>query len=168
MEVRSKQDRNSGAYVGATLLIVIGLAALIANLGGGDTVYRTIPLGLGAAFLVAFALTRQYGFLVPGAILAGVGTGLLVGNALNVPDAGPYVALFGGLGFCAIYALDMIVSRTARRWWPLIPGALLVVAGASEVTAADQFTHTLQVWSPLVLVVIGVAILLARVRGRAS
>ena len=55
MEIRNDRSRNSGAYVGATLLIVIGLCALVANLWGSKYVYESIPLAIGVAFLVAYA-----------------------------------------------------------------------------------------------------------------
>src|SRR5690348_12742790 len=119
---RTQNSRNSGAYVGAAILIVIGLVALVGNLGGGQFVYASIPLAMGVAFLVAYGLTRNYGFLVPGGILSGVGGGALVSTLVNGSEAGVYVVLALGLGFLLIFAIDMLVTGTAVRWWPVIPG----------------------------------------------
>lgn len=164
MAENRKPAQNSGAYVGAALLIVIGGAALIANLGGSTLVYETIPLALGVAFFVAYFATRQYGFLVPAGILSGVGAGLLVANLANVSDAGPFATIGGGLGFILIFAMDVLVSRTAARWWPVVPGALMVVVGTTSAADDQLIIRQLQVWSPVLLIAIGVLILVSRMR----
>jgi hypothetical protein len=150
--------------VGATLLIVIGLCALVANLWGSKYVYESIPLAIGVAFLVAYALTRQYGFLVPGAILFGVGAGLLASSLLNASDGGPYVVIGGGIGFLLIFCVDMLVSGNTNCWWPVIPGGLMVLVGAGTAGENQGFIRQLEVWSPILLVALGVFILVAHLR----
>ncbi|HZQ49140.1 MAG TPA: hypothetical protein VFB69_02420 [Candidatus Dormibacteraeota bacterium] len=168
MSENRRPAENSGAYVGAALLIVIGGAALIGNLGGSQYVYESVPLALGVAFFIAYAATRQYGFLVPAGILTGVGAGVLAGSIWNAGDGGPYAAIGGGLGFILIYALDVLTSRSATRWWPVVPGALMVVIGSTEASNQDVIVRQLAIWSPALLIAIGVFMLVARMRRRTS
>lgn len=166
MEVHPKQARSSSSYVGAVLLIVIGLGVLVNNLGGQRFGGSFVPLAVGVAFLVAYAVDRKYGYLVPGGILTGVGAGMLTASLLNVSDQGALAAIGGGIGFLLIYAVDLITSGTAARWWPVIPGSLMVVAGASVASNNNDVIRQLGQWSPLLLIALGVWILVARSRTR--
>jgi hypothetical protein len=166
MVTQNNKARDSGAYVGAAILILIGVCALIGNLGGGKYVYEAIPLALGVAFAIAYVTTRQYGFLVPAGILTGVGAGLLLSSLLNMNDAGTLVVIGGGLGFFAIFAVDMLIANISVRWWPLIPGGLMLVVGASTASDNQEIIRQLQMWSPLLLIGIGVVLLLAQGRRR--
>ena len=160
----NRNNNTSGAVVGGALLVVVGLLALVANLGGDKLIYESIPLAIGAAFGVAYAFTRKYGFLVPAGILMGVGGGLVAADLLNQPDAGPYVGIAGGLGFLAVFVVDMLVSGTPTRWWPVIPGAVMLFAGAAAASESNADLKALQIWSPVLLIALGVLILLTRIR----
>jgi hypothetical protein len=164
MEIQKDNRRNSGAYVGATILIVIGLFALIGNLGGNQYFGESIPLGIGVAFLAAYALTRRFGFLVPGGILTGVGTGLLLSTLAGSSDGGPFTVIGGGVGFLLIFCIDMLVTHQTTRWWPVIPGSLMVVIGAGTTTGNEEVWRQVQVWSPVMLIVLGILLLLTRIR----
>ena len=160
------RPRKSGTYVGATLLIGIGALALLANLVGGTYVYESIPLAMGVAFAIAYIATRHYGFLVPAGILSGVGAGVLASSLLNPNDNGTYIVLAIGLGFLAIFAVDVLVSGSSLRWWPLIPGGLMLVVGMGMAGQSEGFVRQLQVWAPALLIVLGLLILLTRMRER--
>jgi hypothetical protein len=164
MEIQTRQSRATGSYVGAIILIVIGVAALVANLGGSKYVEESVLLVLGAAFLVAYAFQRRYGYLVPGGIMTGFGAGVLASSLAGATDGGPYAVIGGGLGFLLIFAVDLLVARVSTRWWPVIPGGVLVLAGTAMSAGNDQYVHQLQVWSPVLLIALGLAILLARLR----
>lgn len=166
MENKQQSTRNSGAYVGAVLLIVIGLAALVANLGGDKYVYQAIPLVMGVAFFVAYASTRRYGFLVPAGILSGLGAGLLASSIFNATDqqVAPYIVDGLGLGFLSIFAIDLLVTRTAARWWPLVPGGVLVVIGSSATLSRQQVTDQVGIWVAVLLIVLGIGMLFTRTR----
>ncbi len=155
---------SSGAYVGAAILIVIGSLALIGNLYGSQYTDQAIPLGIGLAFLVAYALTRKYGFLVPGAILTGIGGGLFTASLAGTADNGPYVVLGGGFGFLLIFAIDAIVAGSANRWWPIIPGGAMILSGSAMATQNEGLLRQFGAWSPLLLVLLGLWILIARAR----
>lgn len=164
MDISPRRSRNSGAYVGAVILILIGVLALIANLGGPRISGDAIPLAIGIAFLVGYAFTRRYGYLVPGGIVTGVGAGIWVASLIGVSDKGPYVMIGGGLGFLLIYALDVARSGLAARWWPIVPGALMVVAGAGVAAQNQGWAQQIGNWSPLLLVVLGIWLIIARGR----
>ena len=138
------------------LLITLGAALLVAmatGIGG-----EIVVLMLGGAFLVAYVATRSYGLLIPGAILTGLGTGIVVTS-----QGGPDEAVVLGLaaGFLAIAVVDVVLDgQRGGWWWPLIPGGVLATVGAATLVGAQ---HIGRYVVPTVLIVIGVALLL---RGR--
>jgi|ERR1700693_2390045 len=170
MSISPNQTRRSRSFVGPVILIVIGLGALVSNLGGDWFAAAFVPLAIGIAFLAAYAASPKYGYLVPGGILIGIGAGLLAASLYRVTDTdtGAYAAIGGGIGFLLIYALDFLVSASAARWWPVIPGSLMVMAGAGMVSGNRELIRQLGLWSPVLLIALGVVILLARFRKPAA
>jgi len=164
MQAPSRQASGTGTYVAATILIAIGVMALVGNLAGSSLVGEAVPLGIGLIFIVAYATRRQYGFLVPGGILTGLGAGILAGSMLGVLDTGVPVVLGLSLGFLLIYLVDVILAGNRDRFWPLIPGGILLLVGGGLATQTTGVLQRLGLWSPVVLIVIGVWILIARAR----
>jgi hypothetical protein len=145
-------NTNRARLIPGLVLIVLGIAFLLAQYFEFGPALFLILLGL--VFLVPYALTRSYGLLIPGCILAGVGLGLVfdrppLGTAIAVP-------LGLGLGFIAIFVLQLIVARQSH-WWPLIPGGLLVLVGIAEGIPQAQVLFE-KGW-PLILVLAGLLIL---------
>lgn len=164
MDIAPRHTHNSGAYVGAAFLIVIGLFALIANLGGPRIGEEAVPLVIGIAFMVAYGMTSRYGFLVPGGILTGVGGGIWLASLLGATDNGPYAVIGGGLGFLLIYALDILRSGRSARWWPVVPGVLMVLVGSGMAAGNQELVRQIGTWSPVLLIALGLWILFARSR----
>lgn len=165
----TQAPRVSSPHIGAILLIVIGSLMLIANLtGGGNLTGGLVVLAIGVAFAAAYVMTRKYGFLVPASILSGLGTGVLVSQLVNASenDTGAYAVLGLGVGFLLIYAIDALVTASSRRFWPLIPGGIMLLVAGGLVTNNQGFLNTLTTWWPVLLVLIGVLLLV--VRGRAA
>jgi hypothetical protein len=101
--------------LGALLLFRQGHAA--AAFGAG------VPLVIGAVLLYVYQTQhRTLGFLIPGAILTGLGLGGFVGMLIGLPGL---FAVGMGLGFAAIW------YQHREHWWALIPGGILTVAGLS-------------------------------------
>jgi hypothetical protein len=138
-------------------LLLIGLGAFLAVVLLTDLGGEVIVLTVGVVFLLAYAFTRTYGLLIPGGIVTGLGAGILIESA-----GGPTgtVVLGLGAGFLTIALVDVLVSPGREAWWwPLIPGGILTVTGASD-TAGWQNTGAFVV--PAVLIAVGLLIMLRR------
>jgi hypothetical protein len=165
MEAPSRRaSGTSGSYVAAAILIAVGVMALAGNLAGSSLVGEAVPLVIGLVFIVVYATTRHYGFLVPGGILTGLGAGILAGSVFGVLDTGVTVVLGLGLGFALIYLVDVLQGGDRDRFWPLIPGGILLLVGGGMATQTAGVMQQLGLWSPAVLIVIGAWILIARAR----
>ncbi len=143
-------QRQSRVTAGATLIVVGLLLFFLQHMEGlGDT---AVFAALGAIFLVGYLWRKAYGLLVP----AGILLGLAVGSYFDeITVGGADWTLFGlGCGFFLIYGLDFLYRRR-RRWWPLVPGCILVLL-AFPVTE-DLLDLVIHHW-PLLLVLIGVVI----------
>ncbi len=151
-----------GGWLPGVILIVVGVTLFAVQLLRLDA--DVIVLVIGLVFAVAYVATRRYGLLIPAAILIGLGTGIVLEDFRVMREP---VVLGLGLGFLAIYVVDVITSgaRAQGRWWPLIPGAILtVVAGASGAFGEEGERAIERGW-PILLVVAGAWLLL---RGRVS
>lgn len=133
--------------LGAMLVIVlttdIGAESIVAVVGGG--------------FLAAYLATRAYGLLIPGGILTGLGIGIILASA---GMHGSVVVLGLGSGFLAITVVDLLLGDSRDGWWwPLIPGAILVTVGGSEIAGVR---HVAQYLLPAVFIGIGIVLLFGR------
>lgn len=158
------EEKNRGAIAGGLVLIGLGIAFVLVQyfgLGGG-----VILTGLGGAFLVAWAVTRTYGLLVPGCILTGLGAGLFASDAGIASGV-----LFGlGAGFLAIPVLDALWTRdlpfTKGGWWPLVPGGVLLLVAVG--VGIPRFWELARYVWPLALIGGGAWIIWSAVRGGRS
>src|SRR5215212_9197924 len=110
----------------ALILIALGLWFFLGpSFSLGAILGSSVVLVIGLVFLyVYFNQGRNFGFLVPGAILTGLGAGI-VAEALT--SSSGWVPLGLGLGFCAIWFLYR------QHWWALIPGGIIALSGLSEL-----------------------------------
>lgn len=157
---RERQDDRESRRTTAIILIVIGAILLIGQLM--EAWEWVLPL-LGVGFLAAYFWTRNYGFLVPGSILTGIGLGILLTTTMDTAGDDAEAALFLvplGLGFILIWVLDVLYTRESN-WWPLIPGGIIILVGLAVGiggTALDLL-ELLGRWWPLILIAIGAWIL---------
>jgi len=140
-----------GRLIPGLILILLGIAFLLREYFGVGPEFVLILVGL--VFLVPYLLTRLYGFLIPGMILLGLGAGLLYDRAAHLGWAVP---LGLGLGFIAIFAVDWVVTR-AVRWWPLIPGAALMIPAL--VDAFPPVRDWLEKGWPVILILAGLLLI---------
>ena len=147
---------------GAVLIALGALFFVVQVTGVGQ---EAVVAVIGGAFLVAYAITRQYGFLVPGGIMTGLGVGIVLQNQATAQEGG-VVGIGLGAGFLSIYLIDLLVRQGSALWWPIIPGGILTAIGV--LIEADQIEILNQLeWAwPLVLIAIGVIVLLTQVRRR--
>jgi len=149
---RQKQQAIAGLA-----LIVLGLALYYLEALGP----RAIFVLVGGVFLVAYLWRREFGFLVPGCILLGVGAGSLGQRAPGV-ELSSGLAL--GLGFVAITVVGLAYERRLR-WWPLVPGAALILVGLG---VAPELLDAFRRHWPLALVAAGALVLAGALFGKGA
>ena len=144
-----------GRWVGGAVLIIIGVALLAAQWVPDIGRYATIIVGL--ALLALFLVTRNAGALIGGSIVTGIGAGILLEEAF--PDsAGGWVPLGLGFGFLFIWFAGSLLRMPEARFWPLIPGGILVFVGLDAMGGAlgDLLRYA---W-PLALIALGFVVIL--------
>lgn len=150
-------------WIAGVVLISVGVL-LLADEWLAPSAWMVLA-GISAVFLALFASTRAYGFLVPGMILAGLAFGTGVQDAgYDERGATPVIGL--GLGFLAIYLVNLVVARGPAHWWPLIPGGILTMIGSTLFFGGSEAVETVWRFWPLVLVIAGVIILGTSAAGR--
>ena len=92
-----------------------------------------------------------------GCILAGLGLGELIG----------WSSLGLGLGFIAIFVIDLLV-RGKSHWWPLIPGVIITLdaLGDRANVVIAPLRGLVANWWPLLLIAIGLLLLFQNRRGK--
>lgn len=108
---------------------------------------------IGGAFVVGYLYRREYGLLIPGCILLGLGLGRIGGNIWNVFE---YGSIGLGVGFLAIYVVDRLYRGTTP-WWPLVPGLILVAKGLAHGELSAVLSRS---W-PIGVIVVGVLLLIS-------
>jgi hypothetical protein len=151
----------------AVVLIMVGIGALTANVV--PDVGGWIVLLIGIGLLAIFAVTRLYGTLVPGGIMAGLGAGILASQSLTLADEamGGIIVLGLGLGFLSIWVIGALAKVQEHHPWPLIPGGILVTIGVA-LMIGGQALELLRFW-PVLLIGLGAIVLWrgwAEIRGR--
>lgn len=154
---------NTSKLAPGAILIALGALFFVVQLT--DVGEEAVVAVIGGAFLVAYAFTRQYGFLVPGGIMTGLGVGIVLQNEAT-PEAGGVVVIGLGVGFLLIYAIDLLVRQGAALWWPIIPGGILTAIGVLIEADQVQILNQLEWAWPLILIAIGVIVLFMQVRRR--
>lgn len=147
-------DTKHGRVTAAIFLIATGLLLFLlqSRVGLGQSEFFFIA---GIVFVAAYFYSGTYGYLIPGCLLIGLG----FDNMAEVPRG----LLFHewspaglGLGFVLVFVIDYLYRREAR-WWPLIPGGILIVMGVSS--AGFGLSWILSLIGPGALVLIGVGVL---------
>lgn len=152
-QMEEMHRRGDGRLVAGAILVVIGIGLLAIQLtdGAGESLAL---LFIGGVFLAGYLYRRAYGLLIPGAILLGLGVGTVLQRAFPTTEGLNSIGL--GLGFLSIYAIDWLYSRE-ERWWPLIPGGILVLVGLADTN--DALAQMLQVGWPFILILVGLLLL---------
>jgi len=149
MKVQSRSRVVSGI-----LLIVLGLGLF--GLQYVEPLSQSaILLLLGGLFVAAYLYGRSYLLLVFGGILLGLGAGSYGQRYLYV--WGEFSRIGLGAGFVAIYLIALLRERRSH-FWPLIPGAILILLGFGKWHRVWTFLFS-DGW-PLIFVIIGVMVLL--------
>lgn len=162
----SKGERQGGLAAGI-ILILIGVALLLANLGLFEPAIFIVALG--ASFLVAYIFWRNLGFLIPGMILIWLGSAiaLVESDVLPVQNDGSIILISLGLAFISIYAF----MGRRRHWWPLIPGGILIILGILILLVAEDIlpltaTQTFNIILAATLILVGIWLIIRRFYAR--
>ena len=141
--------RNDGRLVLGGVLVLIGLAFLLQNLGA-FSFFGLIPEGLwtifwigafggaGLLFLAGLWWRRENWWMaIPGFTFLGLSGTIFVEEILSGFAFGGSIFLGSlGLGFAVVYAMDR------ARWWAIIPGGVLstlaLVAGWDAVAGGES------------------------------
>ncbi|MCU0483713.1 MAG: hypothetical protein MUC54_05505 [Chloroflexi bacterium] len=149
--------------IGGAVLIAIGVAVLVGQYV--EALEQFILLGLGIVLLVLFAVLRNPGTLIGGGILTGLGAGVVIAANTGGDIAGAAV-LFGlGLGFGGVWLVGALLRLPETRFWPLIPGAIMVALGFVVLAGSEEIQLPEWLW-PALLMGLGVVVILAALRGR--
>ena len=141
----------------AIILIAIGVGALAmqANPEAGSWIVLIVGLGL----LALFAFLREYGALVPGGIMTGLGAGIAIAetSAVSGDQSGGIIVLGLGLGFVSIWVIGGLTHVKEHHPWPLIPGGILTTVGAA-LLIGGAMEELLRYW-PVALIAGGLIVL---------
>jgi hypothetical protein len=163
----SGQRHNNGPSIAGLVLILVGVLALLSTITQSALAGELTVLGMGMIFLIWGISARLAAPLIPGCILTGLGIGIVLSQntftGFSEDTQGGLVVLGLALGFLAIPAVTYAVKRFAP-WWLAIPGGIMLVVGLALVVGGAAMTvlDVLGVIWPVILIVIGVALLLHR------
>lgn len=155
MKRRRAPRSDPGGLVAGLVIAGLGLFFLAGQLEPDIGRFVTLVIGLG--LLAVFVVTREYGFLVPGSILTGVGIGVALEPATNgAADSGVMMLALAG-GFLGIWLLGSLYRLPQNHWWPLIPGGILTLIGLVQVSRTDV-EGAFRMW-PVILIILGALVL---------
>lgn len=146
------------------ILIVIGFVLLAAQ--WLDITGAGVLAAIAAAFLTAYATSRNYGFLIPGMILGGLAAGVGLQESGSDPQGG-LVVIGLAAGFFGIFIIDVLTGHP-DRWWPLIPAGILSAVGSEQLVRGTVVSDLIARYWPVALVIAGIAILLTSQRSRTA
>lgn len=140
------------ALIGGGLLFLLDQFSFFPSFGG------MVLLLIGGIFMYVYFTSKpgyRIGFLIPGSILLGIGSGVfLQGFApVNWLFGGGITAITLGLGFCMIWFFER------KHWWALIPGGVILLGGLSSIF------RLFALW-PVVLIALGAYLLYDQSRRR--
>ncbi len=164
---RYEPRRSDTSGVAGLILIAAGALALLGHYVPDAGQY--IVLAIGLVLLVLFVVNREYGALIPGCILTGIGVGIPLAAANPGELGGALVLISLGCGFIAIWLLSFLFRLPDHHWWPLVPGLILGTIGAGMAAGErnQAVADAINVGWPVVLVAAGVLLLFGAVRRRA-
>lgn len=148
-------------------LIAIGLLVLVGQLTAWTNMVWLVLPALGLIFLAWGLVTRNFGLMVPGCILGGLGLGLftMIGPLSDtLAWAQPSVFLFCFAAGFALISLFSLFMDDHFHWWPLIPAAIIALVGVALITGGfglDLLKLMSLAW-PLLLIGLGIWVLLRR------
>jgi hypothetical protein len=118
--------------VAGLVLIAIGVIIVLSRLVPGTGEY--VLLAVGITCLIAFMLTREYGWAVAAGIICGLGVGVVLSTLFDDPSDGMVFMLSLAGGFAAVWILGFAADPPESNPWPLVPAVILAAVAISIIT----------------------------------
>jgi hypothetical protein len=147
--------------LGLTLLAIGSIILAGFAIQGFD---RYTLVGVSAICLIAFALSREYGFAIPGGITGGLGTMVLITSSGPLDPMTTSTVFFLSLaaGFAAIWVLGLLAVPRETHPWPLAPATVLGTLGFLAAAGQPSAFAWVQAGIATILVVGGAGMVLRR------
>jgi hypothetical protein len=122
--------------------------------------------GVSIVSLVAFALTREYGFAIPAGITGGLGAMVLLASSGSVDPASEAAAVLlpFAAGFLGVWVLGLVARPREIHPWPLVPAAIIGLVGLANLARQPMAIGWIQAGIALALVAAGIVLVLRRDR----
>lgn len=118
------ESQKQNHWILGMILIIVGLSLVFGEVFSWLQGISALLI-VGIFFMLGYIRNRSYGLLIPACLLIAIG----LNHQLPIPDGFVDFGRFLlGIGFVAIYLIDVLV-RGKSHWWPLIPGVILAVSG---------------------------------------
>ncbi len=165
--VSSPDSKTRNTIVAGLALIIIGLVVLAVQFLDTPAIGLLILPTLAIIFLAWGLITRTFGLIIPGGILAGIGAGVILmetGTFAAQGEGEAAVFLLAFAGGWALITLLSIFTNDRLQWWPLIPGGIIAAIGALLMAGAAglKVLELSQYLWPVALIVVGISIILRR------
>ena len=121
--------------VGGLVLVAIGIVIVAAQLIPGFGQYTLLAVGI--VSLIAFALTREYGYAVATGITGGLGVGVVLSGMASDPYDGVIFMSSFAAGFLAVWVLGLGAKPRETNPWPLVPAAIFAAISVTIVTESS-------------------------------
>ncbi len=169
----AKVSANSNAWIWTLLRGIIALVLGIFLIAGGNTATTTTAYALAAYLAVAGGVQTFSGLLnrrAPGSmtdrirgligLIGGVAMLLLLYfNVLSVPAAFTVIAILViAFGLLGLFESFFDRGKAHFRWMPVLVNVLLVIMGALVFYSRSAAGFDLQLWSGLLLAILGTAV----------
>ncbi len=145
--------------LGAFLLVI---GTIIATGFVSNQFSQYTLLAVSAASLVAFALSREYGYAIPAGITGGLGTAAyLIANAVFAAPYTPavfFLSMAGG--FLSVWLLGLVAVPQEKHPWPLVPATILGALGLAFAAGQPGAIQWIQIAIAAVIIVAGAGLLL--------
>ena len=121
--------------VGGLVLVAIGIVIIAAQLIPGFGQYTLLAVSV--VCLIAFALTREYGYAVATGITGGLGVGVVLSSLASDPYDGVIFMASFAAGFLAVWILGLGAKPRETNPWPLVPAAIFAAIAVTIVTESS-------------------------------
>jgi hypothetical protein len=141
--------KNWWALIPALASILFGAVVIFGDRLPGEVIGAGFMFAIAIPFLTIYFINRRYSWaLIPGFIMAAVGSIILLGSLLN-QWMGGFVLFIIALPFFYVY------FKQTERWWALIPAGLLASIGVNALLTVPLLGKFAQSTLPVGIMFLG-------------